>query len=113
VVQLFHEAGHVLLHGRRVATLTTTRGVVIRHPHEESEANLFASDFLIPPINTGTSLRRTATARPSSRHSRGGLELRQESSSVASSTTAKYPGIHLQVDSGVLLGGLSRSTKLE
>jgi len=44
----FHEAGHVLLHGRRRGHLDNDQGRGYSPPHEESEANLFASDFLIP-----------------------------------------------------------------
>lgn len=45
----FHEAGHVLLHGRRRGHLDNDQGRGYSPPQEESEANLFASDFLIPP----------------------------------------------------------------
>jgi Zn-dependent peptidase ImmA (M78 family) len=45
----FHEAGHVLLHGRRRGHLDTDQGPGYSSPQEETEANRFASDFLIPP----------------------------------------------------------------
>ncbi len=44
----FHEAGHVLLHGRRRGHLDSDQGRGYSLPQEETEANLFASDFLIP-----------------------------------------------------------------
>jgi HTH-type transcriptional regulator / antitoxin HigA len=42
----FHEAGHILLHGKREVFVDT---VEERHDSEEEEANGFAADFLIPP----------------------------------------------------------------
>jgi len=41
----FHEAGHILLHGKR-EIFVEEKGLVNR---EEEEANKFAADFLIPP----------------------------------------------------------------
>lgn len=41
----FHEAGHILLHGKR-EIFVEEKGLVDR---EEEEANKFAADFLIPP----------------------------------------------------------------
>lgn len=43
----FHEAGHVLLHGKRDVFLEDTEGD--EATEKEQEANDFASDFLIPP----------------------------------------------------------------
>ncbi len=45
----FHEAAHVLLHSRRRGHLDTDEGRGSATPQEESEANRFASDLLIPP----------------------------------------------------------------
>lgn len=42
----FHEAGHVLLHGKKEIFVDVPKGTVDR---SEEEANKFASDFLIPP----------------------------------------------------------------
>lgn len=42
----FHEAGHILLHGKRLIFIEAGRAS--RAPEEE-QANRFASDFLIPP----------------------------------------------------------------
>jgi len=47
----YHEAGHIVLHGKRDAFLDTDRPsqtVSFKDPKEE-EANRFAADFLIPP----------------------------------------------------------------
>lgn len=41
----FHEAAHILLHGKRAIFLDTSRG----EGEEEDEANAWAADFLIPP----------------------------------------------------------------
>jgi HTH-type transcriptional regulator/antitoxin HigA len=45
----FHEAGHVLLHGRRRALVETDQGRGSATPQEEADADRFASDMLIPP----------------------------------------------------------------
>lgn len=42
----FHEAGHILLHGKRDVFVEQVRGSEDR---EEQEANKFASDYLLPP----------------------------------------------------------------
>lgn len=43
----FHEAGHVLLHGKREVFLEGSEDVL--EQQKEAEANRFASEFLIPP----------------------------------------------------------------
>lgn len=43
----FHEAGHILLHGKREVFLDTNEGTA--DEADEQEANDFAADFLIPP----------------------------------------------------------------
>jgi addiction module HigA family antidote len=52
----FHEAGHVVLHGKRDVFLEGKAG----SSREEEEANLFARDLLIPPAD----YRRLAMIRP-------------------------------------------------
>ena len=47
----FHEAAHILLHGRRRGHLDTDHGTGSATPQEESEANRFASDYLIQPVD--------------------------------------------------------------
>lgn len=42
----FHEAGHILLHGKRDIFIEQARGLEDR---DEQEANKFASDYLVPP----------------------------------------------------------------
>ncbi|SEL60583.1 HigA family addiction module antitoxin [Ectothiorhodospira marina] len=42
----FHEAGHVLLHGKRAVFIEGGNGL---DEHKEDEANRFAADILIPP----------------------------------------------------------------
>jgi addiction module HigA family antidote len=47
----FHEAGHIVLHGKRDGFLDTDRrsqNPLVKDPKEE-QANRFAADFLIPP----------------------------------------------------------------
>jgi HTH-type transcriptional regulator / antitoxin HigA len=48
---LFHEAGHILLHGKSKTFLETENGTDKgnQRNNEEEEANKFAADFLIPP----------------------------------------------------------------
>lgn len=45
----FHEAGHLLKHGKRM-TFLDILGEDGLNPEEEEEANLFARDHLIPPL---------------------------------------------------------------
>jgi HTH-type transcriptional regulator/antitoxin HigA len=45
---LFHEAGHILRHGKRQVFVEST----LSGTDEEEEANLFARDILIPPSRT-------------------------------------------------------------
>jgi HTH-type transcriptional regulator / antitoxin HigA len=45
----FHEAGHILLQGRRRGQLHNDQWKGSATPREEAEANRFARDFLIPP----------------------------------------------------------------
>src|SRR5438105_12685937 len=49
----FHEAGHILLHGKRMMFIDVERMLTDEH---EDEANRFARDFLIPP-SVGVRLR--------------------------------------------------------
>lgn len=42
----FHEAGHILLHGKREIFVEERKGSIDRN---EEEANKFAADLLIPP----------------------------------------------------------------
>lgn len=50
----FHEAGHILLHGKRDVYI---EGINSSNSHEE-EANRFASDFLIPRISLQDFMRK-------------------------------------------------------
>jgi HTH-type transcriptional regulator/antitoxin HigA len=46
----FHEAGHILKHGKRETFIDEEGDVSHEHEHNrEAEANRFAADFLIPP----------------------------------------------------------------
>lgn len=45
----FHEAGHILLHGKRDTFLEGKKLTLTQNQHKEEEANKFASDILIPP----------------------------------------------------------------
>jgi len=45
----FHEAGHILLHGKRDFFLEGTGVVSIEDQEKEKEANNFSADILIPP----------------------------------------------------------------
>ena len=48
----FHEAGHILLHGKRAAFVDLVEGksgMIHATNVQEAEANAFATDFLIPP----------------------------------------------------------------
>jgi hypothetical protein len=49
----FHEAGHILLHGKRMLFIDVERMLTDEH---EDEANRFARDFLVPP-SIGVRLR--------------------------------------------------------
>lgn len=52
----FHEAGHILLHGKRDFFLEGTGVASINDQEKEEEANKFAADILIPPANLKTFL---------------------------------------------------------
>ncbi|MEO1369891.1 MAG: ImmA/IrrE family metallo-endopeptidase [Acidobacteriota bacterium] len=61
----FHEAGHLLLHGKRLLNL---EGVDPRDDSEqlrEEEANAFARDFLIAPKDAGRLRKLGARPKPS------------------------------------------------
>ena len=45
----FHEAGHILLHGKRDFFLEGTGIVSVEDQEKENEANKFSADILIPP----------------------------------------------------------------
>jgi addiction module HigA family antidote len=45
----FHEAGHILLHGKRDFFLEGTGVVSVEDQEKENEANKFSADILIPP----------------------------------------------------------------
>ncbi len=45
----FHEAGHILLHGKRDTFLEEKKFISTQNQHKEQEANKFAADILIPP----------------------------------------------------------------
>src|SRR5690606_11972851 len=45
----FHEAGHILLHGKKELFLESTTGIDGMDPEKEEEANIFAQKELIPP----------------------------------------------------------------
>ncbi len=49
----FHEAGHILLHGKDEVFLEWTADSPDNVPAKEKEANCFATDFLIPPSEAG------------------------------------------------------------
>ena len=53
---LFHEAGHLLLHGKREVFIEAEDG----ESQKEEEANQFARDFLIPPRQYKSFIRRPA-----------------------------------------------------
>lgn len=62
----FHEAGHVLLHGKRSIFIDDGKG----SDGKEAEANAFASDFLLPPatyecLRATSPLSETAVLRTS------------------------------------------------
>jgi HTH-type transcriptional regulator / antitoxin HigA len=50
----FHEAGHILLHGKRDFFLEGTGVASVNDQEKEQEANKFAADILIPPANLKT-----------------------------------------------------------
>lgn len=50
----FHECAHILLHSRKEIFIDMVKGPGSANPKQESEANLWASDFLVP----ATALRR-------------------------------------------------------
>ncbi|MEA5507656.1 helix-turn-helix domain-containing protein [Halotia wernerae UHCC 0503] len=56
----FHEAGHILLHGKRDFFLEGTGVVSVEDQQKEQEANRFAADILIPPAD----LKRFLTSVP-------------------------------------------------
>jgi HTH-type transcriptional regulator/antitoxin HigA len=56
---LFHEAAHVLLHGKRTIFVDTDE---LSDVKEEQEANDFARDFLIPPKEYEKFLRRRSVS---------------------------------------------------
>ena len=45
----FHEAGHILLHGKRDTFLEEKKFISTQNQYKEQEANKFAADILIPP----------------------------------------------------------------
>lgn len=45
----FHEAGHILLHGKRETFLEEKKLISTQNQQKEQEANKFAADILIPP----------------------------------------------------------------
>lgn len=45
----FHEAGHILLHGKRDTFLEDKKFISTQNQQKEEEANKFAADILIPP----------------------------------------------------------------
>lgn len=45
----FHEAAHILLHGKRTVFVEPTDKKAQPHEHDELEADQFATDLLIPP----------------------------------------------------------------
>jgi addiction module HigA family antidote len=47
----FHEAGHILLHGKRSTFIDTQPWKYADQSEVEAEANQFAADFLIPPAD--------------------------------------------------------------
>ncbi|BDI15566.1 XRE family transcriptional regulator [Nostoc cf. commune SO-36] len=47
----FHEAGHILLHGKRDFFLEGTGVASVNDQEKEEEANKFAADILIPPAD--------------------------------------------------------------
>ncbi|MEH2300897.1 MAG: helix-turn-helix domain-containing protein [Nostoc sp.] len=52
----FHEAGHILLHGKRDLFLEGTGVTSVNDQEKEEEANKFAADILIPPADLKTFL---------------------------------------------------------
>jgi addiction module HigA family antidote len=56
----FHEAGHILLHGKRDFFLEGTGIISIEDQEKEKEANKFSADILIPPRD----LQRFLTSIP-------------------------------------------------
>ena len=56
---LFHEAGHILLHGKRAVFVDTEDSA---DDKEEREADSFARDFLIPPSDYEKFLRRRSVS---------------------------------------------------
>jgi Zn-dependent peptidase ImmA (M78 family) len=56
----FHEAGHILLHGKRDFFLEGTGVVSVEAQEKENEANKFSADILIPPRD----LQRFLTSIP-------------------------------------------------
>lgn len=58
----FHEAGHILNSGKKAVFLDEKK-----HIFEETEANRFASNFLIPPGDYDTFVRSTRTTGPAIR----------------------------------------------
>lgn len=63
----FHEAGHILLHGKRSVFVEAARanaesrdepGMSVARAEEEAEANQFAANFLIPPNQYAKFLER-------------------------------------------------------
>lgn len=58
----FHEAGHVLKHGKKERFIESSGGIVPKLEAKEREANEFAADLLIPPeyVAAMRTLRRDA-----------------------------------------------------